>query len=446
MSTPFRRYDPHQGLLFPPSLRDWLPEDHLAWFISDTVDELDIKVLMESYRRQGSGNLAYHPRMLLKVLIYGYCTGVYSSRKMAKQVEENVAFRALAGNQQPNHRTICRFREVHLKHFERLFVQVVQIAKTAGLVQLGLLAGDGSKVKANASKHKAMSYARMQEEERRLQKENRALTKAAKAQDVIEDKQYGPDFRGDEIPEELRRRETCLKKIQEAKARLEARKKEEEEERQKAKGRDPDDQGGPSRPGRGRKAKYLLGQRRPKDQVNFTDPDSWIMKSHGGFEQSYKIRIAVSEEYQIIVVTGLSNCAADNHQLIPMVKAAEANTGEKPARIVADSGYRSEENFKALHETDIQVYVSVGREGNPGQRIQPKLAETQKMQRRLKGKRGRQVYKKRKQIVEPVFGWIKTVTGFRSFSVRGLAKVSGEWSLVCLAMNLRRMNGLIAWQ
>ena len=278
----FRPYEPDQQLLLPPSLREWLPSNHLLWFISETVDQLDLTEILDSYRDSGQGNLPYHPAMMLKILIYAYATGVFSSRRIARQIEENIAFRVLAAENMPDHRTICRFREQHLDSFERLFVQVVQIACDAGLVKMGTLAVDGSKIRANASKRKAMSYERMQEEEKRLRKEIRALTNRASKRDAAEDVQFGPDFRDDQLPEELQRREDRLAKIRVAKRRLEARKREEAE--------DKNDKGGPPR-GPGRLGKDKVGKPKPKDQENFTDPESRIMKAgSGAFEQCYNGR------------------------------------------------------------------------------------------------------------------------------------------------------------
>jgi len=273
----FRPYEPDQQLLLPPSLQDWLPPDHLVWFISETVDELDLSEIVESYRDGGQGNLPYHPAMMLKILIYGYASGVFSSRRIARQIEENIAFRVLAAENMPDHRTICRFREQHLDAFERLFVQVVQIARHAGLVTMGTLAVDGSKFRANASKRKAMSYERMQQEEKRLGKAIRALTNRASKRDAEEDVEFGPDFRGDQLPAELQRREDRLAKIRQAKRRLEARKREEAVEQ----GRDVD-----SPPRGGRSSKDPVGKPKPKDQENFTDPESRIMKDgSGAFQQ-----------------------------------------------------------------------------------------------------------------------------------------------------------------
>jgi transposase len=447
MSNIFHPYEPDQSLLFPASPREWLPEDHLVWFISDTIDELDIEALVSKYRPGGKGNLAYHPRMMLKLLIYGYCTGVFSSRKLARQLHENVAFRVLAAGQFPNHRTICRFRERHLAEFESLFVQVVQIAQQAGLAKMGTIAVDGSKVKANASKHKAMSYERMQQEEKRLRREIRDLTKKARTQDAADDEKYGPDFRGDELPEEISRRSSRLKVIQEAKKRLEERKRAEAEDPSK---RDESSEKkgkkgqGSRKPGRPRV--HPVGKPRPKDQENFTDPDSRIMKaSTGGFEPCYNAEIAVDSHGQIVVGTSVTQSAADTNELLPLIEQSAVNTSEMPHRVLADAGYRSEANFAALEQREIKGFIPLGREGKTIPRTQRDTA-TGRMAQRMRGKRGRKTYKQRKHIVEPVFGWIKQVLGFRSYSLRGLSKVSAEWNLVCLALNLRRMSEFLAWK
>lgn len=432
--------DPNQAFLLPPSMTEWLPKEHLAWFINDAVDELDVDELLDSYRLSGKGEQPYEPRMMLKVLIYGYCTGTFSSRKIAKQLEDSVAFRVLAKNQMPGHRTICRFREKHVEKFEELFVQVVQMAVSAGLTKLGTLAVDGSKVKANASKHKAMSYDRMQSEEKRLRKEIGALTQLASDEDAAEDIEFGPDFRGDEIPAELARRETRLQKIREAKKRLEERKlaeaqagEDERVERAKRQGKKP------SKP---RKRKHPLGKPKPKDQENFTDPDSRIMKSSGGFEQCYNAQAAVDSHEQIVVAADVTNCAADNDQLVPMIEASMENTGQAVEATLADAGYKSEENLQVLEAAEIDAYVSLGRENKEPRPYGSDKPATARMDRKLRTTRGRKRYRKRKAVAEPVFGWIKNVLGFRAFSLRGMQKVRGEWALVCLALNLRRMNHL----
>ncbi len=439
--TRFKRgLDLNQGLLLPPSLRDWLPEDHLAWFIQDAVESLDMDALSDRYRMCGKGELPYDPRMMLRVLIYSYCTGTFSSRKIAAQLEDSVAFRVLAGNQMPGHRTICRFRERHIDQFSELFVQVVRLAVEAGMAKVGTLAIDGTKVKANASKHKAMSYDRMQKEEERLKREIRAIVQRAADVDQEEDVEFGPDFRGDELPEELARRETRLKCIQEAKERLECRKAEEarhaDEKRArkaKAEGREPPKK----RPG-GRK--YPKGQPKPKDQENFTDPDSRIMKDSKGYEQSFNAQAAVESESQLIVATEVTNCAADVEALVPMIEQASINLGQPVEQVLADAGYRSEENFAVLEAAGIDAYVSIGRESKKANKSD--LPATTRMREKLATQQGRDHYRKRKHVVEPVFGWVKNVLGFRAFSLRGSPKVNGEWNLMCLALNLRRMKVL----
>jgi transposase len=440
MGQVFHAYEPDQSLMFPPSLDDWLPEDHLARFVSDTVDELGLEGLYEKYekREDGRGQLAYHPRMMLKILFYSYCEGIFSSRKIAKGIESLVALRFLSAGNLPSHRTIARFRLENLEHFERLFVEVVQIATRSGLVKMGTLAIDGTKIKANASKHKSMSYGRMKEEEQRLRGEIRRITKLARGIDEAEDAEFGPDFRGDELPEELRRRKDRLRVIREAKQRLEAEQAAEDEAQGRGKHREET--------GRGPKLKRPNGVPEDKKQANFTDPDSRIMGDRGkGFQQGYNAQTAVDGKNQIVVAADVTQCAADNGQLVPMTEAAAANTEMDAKRVLADAGYKSEENFQAMETVGIEAHVALGR----GERQAAMAAEvgpaTARMQRRRKTKRSRAIYKRRKCIVEPPFGWIKSVMGFRSFSMRGIEKVRAEWNLVCLTLNLKRMAPRLEW-
>ena len=445
MGSGFAPYEPDQALLLPPSLRDWLPDDHLCYFIADTVDQLDIAPITSAYRRSGSGNVAYHPLLMLKLLIYGYCQGIMSSRKLAKEIDENVAFRILAAGQRPSHRSLSRFRQQHIDAFASIFAQVVQIAGETGIAKMGTLAVDGTKVKANASKHKAMSYERMQAEEERLNTEIAALLKAAEDEDALEDIQFGPDFRGDEVPEELQRREQRLATIRAAKARLEARKREEEADAIARDAEADQIEKETGRKKRGPKRIQPAGTPKPKDQENFTDPDSRIMKaSSGGFDQCYNAQAGVDGEQQIIVAAEVTQSAADTNQLLPMVKQASDITGQQPKCVLADAGYRSEQNFEALETDGVEAIVSIGKEGRTHS-IGPDKPATKKMQCKLKTKRGRALYATRKHVVEPVFGWIKRGQGFRAFSMRGLRKVSAEWKLVCLAQNLRRMHRMIEW-
>lgn len=426
----FRRADDlNQGFLLPPSPKDWLPEGHLAWFVIDAVEHLNIDALIDKYRISGKGELPYPPRVLLALLIYAYCTGCFASRKIAAQIEDSVAFRVIAAGLKPGHRTICRFREENLDEFQGLFVQVVQLAIEAGLVKMGTIAIDGSKVKANASRHKAMSYDRMLMQQKRLREEIAKLTRAAKKQDELDDKDFGPDFRGDEMPEELRNRKTRLAAIQAAKKRLEDRKAAEAEAKRAS------EQGGAKT---AEKSERVLPQ--PRDQENFTDPDSRIMPTSGqSFEQSYNAQIAVDAKAQMVVAASVSQSPRDMGLLLPTVKAACENTGKVAKRVLADAGYRKEHDLELLRDLGIDGYVSLGREGKDVRIPSDKCPCTQAMQKKLATKRGRARYRKRKAIVEPVFGWVKRVLGFRAFSLRGLRKVAGEWNLVCLALNLRRM-------
>ena len=433
MGQVFYPYEPEQTLLLPPSLRDWVPEGHLAHFVSDTVDQLDLTALYARYeqREDGRGQLAYEPRLLLKLLIYAYAVGLFSSRKIAQAVEDLVPLRYLAAGQLPSHRTLARFRQEHIAQFQGLFVQVVRIARAAGLVAMGTLAIDGSKLKANASKHKAMSYGRMQEEDARLRREIEQITQRAQEIDAAEDTEFGPDVRGDELPAALQRRETRRAKIREAMERLEA----EAAAHDDASGR------GQARPGR---LKRPIGVPPAAKQMNFTDPESRLMKTaSGGFEQCYNAQLAIDAERQIIVAADVTESAADNGQLVPLEEQAEVNTGVRTATLLADAGYRAEANFAALEQREVDAYVSLGKgeeqrataEGSGG-------PCTQRMGRKLQTDEGRRRFKRRKAIVEPVYGWIKQVLGFRAVSMRGLAKAKGEWSLVCLVLNLRRMATL----
>jgi transposase len=433
MPTTFRPYAPDQSLLFPASPRDWLPEGHLAFFISDTVDVLDLGAFYAPYAGDGRRNQPFDPRLLVKVLLYAYATGTFSSRRIARKLEDDVAYRMLAANNFPAHRTIAEFRQQHLAVFETLFVQVVQIAREAGLIRLGALAIDGTKVKANASKHKAMSYQRMLEQERQLRAEIAELTAQAAAVDGAEDTEHGPDVRGDELPAELQRREQRLATIAAAKARLEARQAEED----RKKGRTPDD----GRKSRGTKPFARDFGVPPDDaQDNFTDPESRIMKTSYGFDQCYNGQLAVDEASQMIVATGLTNCAADNAELLPLIDRTHTTLGGDPVEVLADAGYRGEAAFHTLEARRITAYISLGHEARPTKPPNPTHVATQRMADRLAREPGRSRYRRRKAIVEPVLGWIKHVLGFRRFSLRGETKARGEWNVVCLALNLKRFH------
>lgn len=427
-------------LLLPPSAKDWLSEDHLAYFISETVDRMDLSCFYARYDGDGRRNRPYDPRMMIKILLYGYATGTFSSRKLAKKLEEDVAYRVLAAGNQPAHRTICDFRQLHLKEFQQLFVELLQIAREAGLIRLGTLVVDGAKVKANASKQKSMSYRRMKQEQKRLLEEIEKLTEQAARADAEEDRIYGEDCRGDELPEELRRREERLSRIEAAMDRLKARQAEEDRRKGRQEGDDRKSRrGGPP-------FKRDFGVPEEKAQDNFTDPESRIMKSQGGFEQCYNTQIGVEEETQLIVSNSVTQSAGDSRELPKLLQQAEANTGNKPNQLLADSGYRDEDHFRRLEEQKIDAYISLGREGR---KVGQKPAETSlascRMHEKMQTEPGRTRYRRRKAIVEPVFGWIKEILGFRRFSFRGYEKVCGEWDLVCLAVNLKHLSNLIRW-
>ena len=440
MPTSFLPYQPDQEFLLPPSLTEWLPQDHLAYFVSEVIDQLDLSAFYARYEGDGRRNQPYHPVMMAKVLIYAYASGVFSSRKIARRLHEDVAFRVLAAGNTPAHRTLCEFRRVHLTELSELFVQVVRLARELQLLKLGTIGLDGTKVRANASKHKAMSYGRMLEQERKLKEEIAALLARAQATDEQEDRQLAAETSEQNLPEELARREQRLEQIRAAKARLEAR----QLEADVAAGRSKDDDGNTRGP-TGRRCRRELGVPHSEDQENFTDPQSRIMNTQEGFQQCYNAFAAVDEKSQLIVANALHNSAGDNAQLLPLVKATADNTGEQPKGVLADSGFRSEESFAALERADIEALVSLGRERTSQPEVDiERLPATARMRARLDTPEGRARYRRRKVIPEPVFGWIKHVLGFRRFSLRGLAKAHGEWNLVCLAINVKRMHGLCA--
>ena len=449
MAKKFRDYDPNQLMLLPPSLNEWLPEEHLANFVGDVVDHIDISVVTSQYEQELRGFPPYHPAMLLKVLIYAYCTGVYSSRKIAKACQDVVAFRVLSANQFPNFRTISDFRKRHLGTFKELFLEVLKIAQNAGMVQLGHISLDGSKIRANASKHKAMSYDRMKQQEQQLRQEIAELTRQAERTDRSEDKKYG-NAMGDELPEELARRETRLAKIQEAMAALEQDAKEKAEQEQQKDKKDDDDDGpthqtGAKKLGRPRKDSHPEGVPKDKAQRNFTDPESRIMKSKDGFIQAYNVQSVVDEEHQIIVATDVTDHTNDHGVLRAMVEMTEENTQAAIEKISCDAGYFAEDDVTWLQEKEIDPYIATGRqkhnevpESSRG-RIPKHYTIKQRMTRKLKTKKGRAIYARRKVIVEPVYGQIKSAPRFDQFSLRGLEKVKGEWSLVAMCHNLLKV-------
>jgi transposase len=432
MPKGYRPYLPEQELLLPPSLREWLPENHLVYFVSDVVDQLDLSAIHAVYEKEKRGQPPYDPRLMTNLLVYGYCTGVFSSRRIQKRLREDILCKVLAAGNEPDFRTISDFRKIHIETLQNLFEQVLGMALECGAIRLGRVSLDGTKWKANASKHKAMSYGRMKEKQQQLQEEVKQLLAAAEAADEEEDRQYGSQ-RGDELPEELQRRETRLAKIKEAKKVLEQRARDKAaaegksaEEAQRAK---PED----------------------KDQYNFTDPESRIMKGADGIVQGYNAQAAVEPTLLLIVGQAVTEASNDKQQLVPMVELIEQQSGQRPEAILADNGYCSEQNLEHLEsagqpERRIEGFIATGKQKHGEHRLPAKhgplpkgASKVERMKRKLQTKVGRAVYAARKCVVEPVFGQIKQARGFRQFLLRGKEKVQGEWALVCLTHNILRL-------
>lgn len=447
MSKTYRSWNPNQNWLLPPSAQDWLPENDLVYFLLDVVNELDISAITQKYEQEERGYPPYNPRMMVALLFYAYCRGNFSSRKIMQACEERLTFRVIVGDDIPNWRTISDFRKLHLKELEGLFVQVLQLCQKAGLVKLGHIALDSTKVKANASRHKAMSYGRMKKEEQRLKEEIEQLLKQAEAVDEREDKEYGADRRGDELPQELARRQSRLKRIQEAKKALETEAKTSaqqahQQSEEQAKGKD-------DAPKVGRKPKVVSEVPDDKKQYNFTDPQSKIMKvSNKGWEQCVSAQAAVDSKNQIIVACDVTNQTNDKQQFEPMLERAQENVREdkKIKAASADSSYYNETNVEYAQDKKIDAYIATEKLKHtdhvpvcPRGRIPKDLTAKQRMARKLRTKKGRETYSKRKSIVEPVFGQIKRARGFIQFSLRGLAKMRGEWAIVCLTHNLLKL-------
>ena len=439
--------DRKTNYLLPPSIDDWLNEDHLARYIVEVVDQLDLSGLTRQYA--GRGSKAHHPVTLLSILIYGYCTGVFSSRKLERATYDSVAFRYLAAGTHPDHDTLATFRRRFLSEFSELFVQVLELAREMKLLKLGHVCLDGTKVQANASRHSALSHGHIEKLEAHLQAEVQELLALAEKTDQAD----VPD--GVDLPAEIRRREDRLAAMADAKAKIAARAEERYQrekaeydaklakraEKEKATGKKP---GGkpPTAPTPGPK---------DSDQINLTDEESRIMPvSGGGFEQAYNAQAAVDTESMLVFATGLTQAPNDKEQVKPMLETLAVQTPRlgKVTGLIADTGFCSETNIAAYETAGIVQLIAVAKEDHhPNWRERhsepPALPENatplQAMAHRLKTKAGRALYALRKQTVEPVFGIIKSVMGFRQFSLRGLTKVTGEWTLVCLAWNLKRL-------
>jgi transposase len=445
----FKPYHPNQLLLLPPDMKDWLPDDDLVYFIMEMLDRLDLSAIYDSYDGTKGGQPAFDPKMMVGLLLYAYCVGLPSSRKIEKATYYQVPFRVLTADQHPDHDTIAEFRKRHLKALSGFFVQILQLCQKVGLVKLGHVSLDGTKVKANASKHKAMSYSRMEKKSEELEAEVRRLLQEAQAVDDAEDALYGKGKRGDELPEELRFKQKRLEKIkeamesleQEAKAEADVKRKEMAEREQALK-----EQG---KKRKGKKPKAPGEEPDPKAQRNFTDADSRIMKDSASksFEQGYNCQVAVDDKSQIIIASGVTQQSNDKQQVKPMVEAIKDNTGgSKPRKVSADTGYFSESNIEYLEGERIDGYLATGKhkhtditESYRRGRIPKDATKKERMARKLRTKKGRETYSKRKQIVEPVFGQIKEVRGFRRFLLRGLKNVTGEWDLICLTHNVLKL-------
>ena len=440
MAREFLPYDLDQQYLLPPSVHEWLPPDHLVFFVSDLVDSLDLAAITREYEKDDlRGRAGYHPVMLTKLLVYAYCVGKPSSRRIERATYEEVPFRVLTGNQHPDHDSIAAFRKRHLAALAGLFLQVLRLCQKAGLVRLGHVALDGTKLRANASKHKAMSYERLVRSEQELALEVKRLLGEAERTDAEEDRTYGK-LRGDELPAELALRKSRLEKIREAKAALEAeaRKATEDEAEKQKERRDERErkEAAEGRKSRGRRPEIPDPEKarpRARAQKNFTDPDSCLMKdgATGGFIQAYNAHAVVDDARQVIVACSLSAQPSDAVAFLPILREMHANLGEQPMKLSADSGFFSAANLAPENTQGIDCHVP------PQRPMSGPVAE--EMRKKLQTNAGAEIYCRRKAIVEPVFGQIKQSRGFRQSSFRGLPAVRHEWEIICLTHNLLKL-------
>ena len=492
----FRPWQPEQTTLLPPSPREWLSQDHQVYFLLDLIDELDLSaILIPAQAKDPRGEKGFDPRMMTMLLLYAYCVGIVSSRKIERACYEDLAFRVLTGNQQPDHSRISEFRRRNLDALKGLFVQILRLCQKAGMVSLGHVALDGTKVQANASKHKAMSHERMLRAEKELEKEISALIRKAEILDAQEDKRYGKGKLGSDLPEELRHKQSRLERIRQARKEMEAetaaaaaRQREKEAkaavakaaaaqqaeapaaeqaelnkkaEAAAAKARDAIDHAteaaviagvevdleslaADAMPRRGL-ARRADGTPTAKTQRNFTDPDSHLMQSGGSYLQGYNCQVAVDSDHQVIVAVGVSNQPPDVEHLEPMLERIAATAGALPDVMTMDAGFWSEDNAKACADQGIDAHIATGRLSHgkpppPKRGPLPKDAdERTRMARKLRSKKGSKIYAQRKAIVEPVNGQIKEARGLRRFLLRGLEKVDGEWHLIAATHNLLKL-------
>jgi transposase len=420
MAKTFREWNPEQSVMFPPTVLDLVEKDDLVHFVRNLVlEQLDVSEILGQYQEE-RGYPPMHPQMMTALLLYSYSQGIYSSRRIARACKQRVDYMALTGMQKPDFRTINLFRQRHLKALGGLFEQVLRLCEKAGLVKLGHVAIDGTRIRANASKHKSMSYGRMKKAEKDLAAEVKGWFEEAERIDREEDELYGADRRGDELPDWVADKQKRLEKIRQAKAELEA-----EARAEAAQGPDPHKTGHKAKP---------KGIPEEKAQKNFTDPESRIMKSPDGFIQGYNAQAAVDAGSQVIVAQLVTSNGSDTHQMIPLLKQIRQNVGRQAQEISADSAYCAEGNLKTLRQRRIRGYVATDRQKqkNVGRWVQ-------QMRERLSKAGHRSRYRLRKQTVEPVFGHVKFARGFRQFLLRGIRKVSSEWSLLCTAHNLLKL-------
>ena len=444
MAYNFLPYDPDQLFLMPPSLQEWVGEGCLARFVSDVVDELDtngkLAGFYAGYREDGWGHPGYHPRLLVKVLLYGYCCGVTSSRRIARALENDIAFRYLSANQQPDFRTVSEFRKEHLAALEGLFVQVLRLCQAAGLAKMGRVALDGRKVAANA----ALDQNRNKEA---IEKEVRRILAEAERVDAEEDRLYGPDRRGDELPEELRTKEGRLKRLKEARARLEAEERQSREaQEKKIEARQAEEQAS-GRKKRGRKPKAPEEAMDKDAKANITDPESRILKTRRGWLQGYNGQAMADCGSQVIVTQGLTQAENDVNQLAPMLEACEEQAGRRPGEVLGDAGYWSEENA-SLENSTTELFIATSKDwkqrkalrerGAPRGRIPKGATAKERMERKLLTRRGGAAYRQRGGTIEAVFGQM-AMRGLNRFLLRGLEKVRAEWSLWCTTHNLLKL-------
>jgi len=453
MSKTFRRWKIDEPLFLPPTVQDFVRPDHLARFVLSLVREaIDLTKITGTYGSE-RGQPPFDPTMMTALLLYAYCCGIYSSRRIAKACRERVDFMSIVGLDAADFRTISDFRKRHLKALGELFKQVLHLCEKAGLVKLGHVALDGTKIKANASKHKAMSYARMADRAAELEAEVARWLSTAAAADAEEDKLHGRDKTGEEMPNWVADKQRRAEKIREAKAELEAEAAAAAEAKRKAEDEAAEKREAEGRRKGGRQAAPPSSAPDAKAQKNFTDPQSRIMKSKDGFVQAYNAQAAVDAEAQIIVAQDVTQSAVDCEQLVPLTDAIEANLGRKPAQLSADAGYCSEANLAALEARNINAYVATGRAkdavaGTAKGKAPAAPASTQPagkptrveaMRAKIKAGGHASPYRLRKQLPEPVFGQIKQARGFRQFLMRGIDKVRAEWAIVCTVHNLLKL-------